>query len=319
MAGSSSPADDEDAIFNSPDDTNPATGNDSVPASDDDLPRPHEPVDARMVSNAIRGLIPQGRTHGAAAPPPPPPPAKTPPEGQQQPPTNREQQPLTPREAAFLEQMRQERQRRQELERRYQPQPGPEGPQGQPPPDLAQLLFEKPEEFIGLVQRQQQQMQEAFAQQIAQLRLDSDLNLAEIKHGEVFRTGFKALMDAQNEQPDQQLYFRIMNSPSPGEEIVKWYREQGVLREVGEDPEAYKQRVIQDYLASQGQHGQQPTARQQVAQQAPRNEDGTFAPRHEVRLPTATGRLSGSPAANQGAEDGSEDAIFDAARPSRRR
>lgn len=256
-----------------------------------------------MVSNAIRGLLPQGRrpipplpATSAEAPPATPAPQQ---------PTAKEQQPLTPREAAFLEQMREERARRQELERRYA-QPQPQQPQQN---DLATRLFESPEEVLG-------QMQQSFAMQIAQVRLDNDLNLAAVKHGDKFNSAFNDFMQHVGDGRDAQTYFRVMNSQSPGEEIVRWHRETSVLREVGEDPQAYRDRVRQELLAElQGQQPQAPPAPPK-----PRNEDGTFKPRHEVRLPTATSRLPGATsAANDGADDGSEDAIFEAARPSRRR
>ena len=105
------------------------------------------------------------------------------------------------------------------------------------------------------------------------------------------------------------LYFAVMNAPSPGEALVQWYGQQRRNAEVGDDLDAYKQRVIDEWLASQGQ-----TPR-------PRNTDGTFAPRSQApRLPTATSRMGAAGNGNVEAdEDGSEESIFAAGRPERRR
>jgi hypothetical protein len=109
-----------------------------------------------------------------------------------------------------------------------------------------------------------------------------------------------------------------MSSPSPGQEIVRWHQERQIFQETGGDLNAYRERLREE-LRQEMANGGQPTPRAAAAQDAPRAPDGRFAPRHEVRLPTSTGRLNGStPAANDGALDGSEEAIFEDARPRRR-
>ena len=98
---------------------------------------------------------------------------------------------------------------------------------------------------------------------------------------------------------------------------MQWYGQQQRYAEVGDDLEAYKQRVIEEYLASQGQ----PSPRQLQAQSRDRNADGTFTSRSQApRLPTATSRMGAAGNGNvEPDEDGSEESIFAAGRPERRR
>jgi hypothetical protein len=44
-------------------------------------------------------------------------------------------------------------------------------------------------------------------------------------------------------------YQRIMGSPNPWGELVKWHRKEAALRDVGEDPEAFEQRLREKILA----------------------------------------------------------------------
>jgi len=142
-----------------------------------------------------------------------------------------------------------------------------------------------------------------------------------MRHGESFHTAFAAFMQQVGNGQDRRTYERVMTADSPGEEIVKWHREQDLFQRTGGDLSAFEQKLREQILAElQGQQqdgGQpQPSPRQQAVQDAPRAPNGQFAPRHEVRLPTPTSRLPGSAGVhgNADVEDGSDDAIFGSAR-----
>lgn len=221
--------------------------------------------------------------------------------------TDTQDAPLTPREQAFLRDLREERAARQDLQRRLQPQAP-----AQPQQDFETRFFSNPQEILG-------ELTQSFAQQLATVRLEQDLSLAEIRHGsDVFKTAFEAYMGQVGNGQNLPLYQRIMSSSSPGEEIVKWHRENSLLQETGGDVNAFREKIRQEVLAEL-QGGQRQAAPTAPAQDLPRRENGQFAARHEVRLPTATSRMNGSAAGNEDMEDGSDDAIFDAGRARRPR
>lgn len=297
MAGLAQYSDDDDDIFSSATaDPSPAP----EPASD---PAPRvpadRPADSRLVSEAIRNLQPTSRTVQ---------PVQEQPQPQQQP------APGTPDTSdptikGILKELAEERRSRRELEQRLQPQPQP-----QPEVDIAQQLFENPKGVL-------ENLQQSFATQLASVRLEFDLERASDRHGDTFQQAFQAFMEQVGQGQDRNTYERVMRARSPGEEIVAWYRQNSVLREVGEDPQAYRERIRQELLEEmRGGQPQQQRAPAQQPQRA-RDNDGRFvqSPRQEVRLPTATSRIPGATSgANDQGEDGSEEAIFESGRVRRR-
>jgi hypothetical protein len=224
----------------------------------------------------------------------------------------------------ILAELREERRARQALERQIQ---DIRNPQAQPAP-FNQRIFEDPEPTIGsLVEQKVNPLQ----QEVQNLRSDFAFQVAEIKYGddfrEAYRTWFGQVGDRSN--PDPQTYWSIMGSPNPGEALMQWHNGRRIQTEIGTDLNGYRDRVRAELLAEMGM-GEPPPPRNgngrgrapaPADDDAPRGANGRYAPRHEVRLPTATSRLGAS---GRGTviepEDGSEDAIFASgwAKPERR-
>jgi hypothetical protein len=173
-------------------------------------------------------------------------------------------------------------------------------------------------------------MREAIAplqNQLTQFQVQSDFQMASIRHAEDFVPAWQKWTEQVGTGQDPVSYFRVMNAPSPGEALVEWYKEQRVREEVGLDPAAFRERVRQEILAEMGlaPGGQGGAPVQGVAQPpgdpAPRLPNGQFAPKQQVRLPTPTGRMGSSQklAGTDANLDGSDEAIFEAARPRSRR
>lgn len=276
-----------------------APSNHEVPVYDDE-------DDHALVSDAISSMMrPGGRSDIAVRTPVQTREVQQPAPQRQAPAQQQQDAPLTPREQALLRDLREERRQRQELQQRFTPQQ----PQQQGP-DFETRFFSDPQAVLN-------EVTQSFATQLATVRLEQDLNLAEIRHGsDVFKTAFEAYMGSVQDGSNPALYQRVMASQSPGEEIVRWHREHSLLQETGGDVNAFRERIRQEILAEM--NGQAPAGRAQA--DVPRAPNGQFAPRHEVRLPTATSRLNGSQVAgNEDFEDGSDDAIFDAGRARRPR
>jgi hypothetical protein len=170
---------------------------------------------------------------------------------------------------------------------------------------LSQQLFEDPDRTMtdfGSGLRQE------FQDEIRQIRLTTDFEFASLRHPETWNDAYKTWYEHVSTGQDPHTYFATINAASPSEMIVKWYNEKRMREEVGDDVAAFKQRVIDEYLAGQS-----------VAP-PPRDESGRFAPRPQApRLPTSISRMgaSGNGIANPD-EDGSEAAIFAAGRPESR-
>jgi hypothetical protein len=185
-----------------------------------------------------------------------------------------------------------------------------------------QRLFEQPQEAVGgFVDERLQPLQS----KIQTMAMDFDFRITRMQHGEVFDQAFKEWYEAVGDtsKPNPALYFHVARAANPGEALIQWYKQASVLRDVGDDPATYRQKIEAEVLARYGISPESlPTAAGGGSRptDAPRAPNGQFAPRHEVRLPTATARLgrAGS-GVSDSAEDGSDEAIFDAGRPSRRK
>jgi hypothetical protein len=267
-------------------------------SSPEDVAQPTD-TEAQALSKAIEDVARQGGRPAAPPPPPPQPEAKPP---TPQPETNAwdNRVPL----ATLLE----ERERRQALAQqlaRYQEQ---EKAAARPP--INQRLFEEPEAVLN--EYRDALLREAIMpmqQQMQQMQIQHDMSLASVRHQDVWGDAWKSWYERVGTGQDPVTYFRVMNAPSPGEELVAWFKEQRIRSEVGDDPAAYREKLKAEILAEL-QGGMEP-------QRAPNGQFTT--PAQQVRLPTATSRIGNSAKrGNEDDDDGSEEAIFESAARRRR-
>jgi hypothetical protein len=52
----------------------------------------------------------------------------------------------------------------------------------------------------------------------------------------------------QQGETDKVAVQNVINSPDPGETLVRWYKREETLRQVGDDTSAYQQRVLEEAL-----------------------------------------------------------------------
>lgn len=278
---------------------------------------PSAPVadEATAVRDSIRALQREG---GRDAPEAPPPQARGP--GPQAPPHGVEDQ--SP--AGLLKAMLDERDKRQGLERQLQRYQAWENEQ-------ARKAKESEAPFDQRFFSQPQQELESFVteritpieQRIQNFMTDVDMRMARQQYGEVFDEAFQTWYQqvGNPNQPDPHSYFSVMNSPSPGEALMQWFNQARTWREIGDGGiDGFRERVRQEVLAEMGMGSRSVVSSRPPADDRPRDDSGRFAPRHEVRLPTSLGRLGAAGRGNPNpSEDGSEEAIYDAGRPERRR
>ena len=269
--------------------------------------------DSRAVSDAIdalRGPVPQ---YGTQPRPPAPP----------QPPPNPEDEPVT---GGVLRQLLDERAQRQRLEQKIQElsRQEQERAKQQQRPRAEEQIFSDPEAYDRSIEQR-------IDEKVAHMRLESDMQLNAMRFGPMFGHAFEQFKQACDGGRDPVSYFRVMNSRSPGEEMVRWFNERRILEATRGDLDGFVRHVVgraqsdPEFFAAvmgQGQPAQDmPVAPPQQSDEPPRGPDGRFSkqaaqPRHEVRLPSSLQRMNGTSrgVAFDGPEDGSEEAIFDAGR-----
>ena len=193
------------------------------------------------------------------------------------------------------------------------PQPKPAEP---PKPEEAPDLFENPTAFVEHLERKQQQKIDKLENQMREQRINTSMAMARVRHGDAFDAAFNSLKSLGADNPDNRaLVQRIIDLPDPGEAVVTWHKRNEALREVGDDPSAYKARIAEDTRKALMAD---PEFRKQLIQEL-RGEAATGnngKPRTEVRLPASLNRAGGgNTRAPNDLEiyDGSESATFNSA------
>jgi hypothetical protein len=95
-------------------------------------------------------------------------------------------------------------------------------------------------------QRVLREQSEAFNQQLLQVRLNTDEQMTRMRYATEFDPAmdwFKGVV-----QQNRGLYDQVMQAPSPHTAMVEMYKRESVLKEVGTDPAAYRQKLRDEAL-----------------------------------------------------------------------
>ena len=187
----------------------------------------------------------------------------------------------------------------------------------QPKPEEATPdLFEDPTAFVNHLQKGFDAKLAAVNQQIKDQRINISMELSRTRHGEAFDAAFGALKSLDANNPDnRQLVQRLIDAPNPGEAVVTWHKRNEALREVGDDPTAYKAKIAEDTrkaLMADPEFRKQLVA--ELRGEAMTGDNGR--PRTTVKLPASLNRAGGNNTrAPNDLEifDGSESATFNSA------
>jgi hypothetical protein len=79
--------------------------------------------------------------------------------------------------------------------------------------------------------------------------VDESMAEAKAKHGDVFDAAYQALIDGKNDPATFAAGRRILASRDPGEALMKWHQQQQVVRDIGNDPLAYREKLKQEIMA----------------------------------------------------------------------
>lgn len=197
--------------------------------------------------------------------------------GQERVPPSRLREEAASRRAAEAE-ARELRARLEALERNQRPPPQqqPEQPQR---PDI----FADPEGW-------ERQTRAEIENSIATRYVNASLADARDEHGEKFDEAFKAITSLDPRNPaDQATVVQIYNSPNPGKALMRWHERQQLVREIGPDPRAFRNKVAQELMND-------PEFRQQFLETMrgdAMNGNRGAQPRTRVRLPASLNGASG--------------------------
>lgn len=180
------------------------------------------------------------------------------------------------------------------------------------PPDM----FEDPKGFADYIANATKTQLEQMRGQMDAQRVESSLSFAHQKHGDQFTAAYEAVTKLDPRvQENKDLVQRLWGSPNPGEALVTWHRRNEALREVGDDPAAYKARILED--ARKAALADPDIRKQLIEEMRAEAETGDSGrPRNVTRLP---GSLNRTPGGNGRAPndlemfDGSEQAVFESA------
>lgn len=169
-------------------------------------------------------------------------------------------------------------------------------------------IFEDPDGFVA-------DLTATIERSVTQKFVAADLQrTAEGPDAEKFKVAYAALTSLDKNDPAARAQVqRIWNSATPGADLLKWHGRQEVQRVVGDDPEAFAERVrkeTRESLAKDPAFRKELLAALQIEAKAG---EGGGTPRHVARMPKSLNGAAGgqSQGGGGGAVDNSERGVFD--------
>lgn len=108
-----------------------------------------------------------------------------------------------------------------------------------PPPE--------PVDIFADPQKWEQSFEQKLLSKQRELEGNFSLRLAAYKHGEKFQEAWNALVE-RAQSGDDSIRQQVINSPDPGETLVNWYKREETLKLVGDEPEAFAEKILNEAL-----------------------------------------------------------------------
>lgn len=182
-----------------------------------------------------------------------------------------------------------------------------------PKKEVPDVLID-PEGYARYVQETIAEQSTTFQRQLAAQKVELTFSAAHRQHGAEFEAAYQAISGLDRNNPsDRVTVQRIYNAPDPGAALMKWHRDQTTLREVGDDPAAYRQKIADDAKA---QLMKDPEFRKALIEELRAEAAGANGgqPRTVTRLPKSLNGASGGRSDRSfdpATTDASDKAIFD--------
>lgn len=154
-------------------------------------------------------------------------------------------------------------------------------------------ILEDPQGYADFVKKQVDEGVSAVRKDVNDRFLNASMQSAHSRHGEAFDKAYKALtsLNPQNRE-HAALVQSILAQPDPGEAAVAWHKRNEALREIGEDPVAYKARIAEETRKALAAD---PEFRKQMIQgiRADALAENDGEPRNVFKLPPSLNRAAG--------------------------
>jgi hypothetical protein len=186
-----------------------------------------------------------------------------------------------------------------QIERAQQPQQAP------PPPDP----LVDPAAYTRHVQ---EGLRAEFAAQLAHDRLNMNLEMTHMRHGEKFEKAYEAVI-IEGQRGNHALVQHLTRQANPGEAIVRWWTDMSTRQAIGGDLEGYNKKQ-REALLDDDKFFEEMTQRRRERALG----NGQQPPNTVVRLPGSLNRATGTAEAEEPLPD-SESGLFDYAINSKRR
>lgn len=176
--------------------------------------------------------------------------------------------------------------------------------QDQPTAAAKKDIFEDPDGFVA-------DLRADLKREADQKFINADFARTAEDKPEKFEAAYKALTSLDKNDPQARATVKsIWDSPTPGSALLRWHGRQEVQRTVGDDPEAFAEKVRaeeREKLAKDPEFRKQLLVEMQADARA--SEGGT--PRHVARMPKSLNGAAGGQSGGSGAVvDGSDKGVF---------
>jgi hypothetical protein len=101
-------------------------------------------------------------------------------------------------------------------------------------------IFANPEAYT-------QSIEQTMSSRLRAMEGNFSLRLASYKHGDTFQEAWQEMV-GRTQAGDDSIRQQVLQSPDPGETLVQLYQREKVVKEVGPDPTAYRNKVREDAL-----------------------------------------------------------------------
>ncbi len=105
----------------------------------------------------------------------------------------------------------------------------------------------EPVDIFADPQKWEQSFEQRMEQKFREVVGNVSLQRASDKHGEKFTEAWKAMVERSN-SGDDSIRQSIINSPDPGDALVRWYKREETLKLVGDEPAKYAEKILNEAL-----------------------------------------------------------------------
>ncbi len=130
----------------------------------------------------------------------------------------------------------------------------------------------------------------ALDSRMREMEANFSFRLAHATHKETFEKAYTDMVRRAN-AGDPSIVRQVMASPDPGENLIRWYKREQTIATVGDDPEAFKAKLLEDALKDEAYLAK---AIERAKAMNGGGGNGSSTVRNITKLPPSLNRATGS-------------------------